>query len=330
MSERKLLTIYCPIYNHSEFIKENLSEMAFQVRDSSCFDDIEIVISDNCSTDDTEKKVKDFLVNNKDLQIVYSRNDKNLGAFQNVLDCGIKSSGKYLLMIGDDCFARNGIRSIIQVIKNCEDSDFILIKNNTYSDFEYIKEATTRDIINNIEKISFIGNFIFKKDFFFDSFLSYDAAVTNFFPQMILIMEKISFAKKMIDTTFVAINMRQSWNYRKQVNTVFDLLLDAFRVGYVTKDFLDQEDYSLYIKGCKKRLYKSLRFLRWRKDRISIAIHVFKKLKARNPKIIMGLFIYSLPAPLFYLSRMIAVNLKYFSQCAKEVIENRKIKNTEE
>ncbi|NTU69602.1 glycosyltransferase family 2 protein [bacterium] len=88
-----LLSICIPTYNRSKIIKEKLnlliSEEVFQNNN-----DIEIVISDNCSIDDTEKVCLHY-VNLYPEKIRYYRNDKNIRDenFELVLGYG---NGKYL------------------------------------------------------------------------------------------------------------------------------------------------------------------------------------------------------------------------------------------
>ena len=60
MSDVKpLLSICIPTYNRSGYLEQCLESIVHQER----FDEIEVIISDNCSTDDTEavcKKYKSF------------------------------------------------------------------------------------------------------------------------------------------------------------------------------------------------------------------------------------------------------------------------------
>ena len=60
-----ILTIAIPTYNSSKYLKETLEKTIIQCGKNN---EIEILVSDNCSTDDTEAVVKDFI--NKGINIL--------------------------------------------------------------------------------------------------------------------------------------------------------------------------------------------------------------------------------------------------------------------
>jgi glycosyltransferase involved in cell wall biosynthesis len=71
-----------------------------QFKDNGVFNQVEVVISDNASTDNTTAIVKEF--QNKFANIKYFRNETNLGFDRNILNIIEKSEGEYCLTIGDD------------------------------------------------------------------------------------------------------------------------------------------------------------------------------------------------------------------------------------
>lgn len=88
-------TIAIPTYNRVEDLKVSLK---FLLRQS--FKDFEIVISDNCSTDNTKQVVKSF----KDQRIRYFRNDNNIQVMPNVQRVIDLVRGKYIFLHADDDF----------------------------------------------------------------------------------------------------------------------------------------------------------------------------------------------------------------------------------
>lgn len=95
----KLLSIAIPTFNRSQFIKENLEVIIPQLL---CFKDItEIVISDNCSTDDTEAVVCE-LSRKYDYPIDYKKLDTPIYFEDNFKAAVERSSGEYVQMMGDD------------------------------------------------------------------------------------------------------------------------------------------------------------------------------------------------------------------------------------
>jgi len=87
------VTIAIPTYNRSNFIAESITSAINQT-----FTDIEILIVDNNSSDNTKNVVKSF----NDKRISYIKNDINIGMISNWNKCIEKSKAKYLMILGDD------------------------------------------------------------------------------------------------------------------------------------------------------------------------------------------------------------------------------------
>jgi abequosyltransferase len=97
--ERPLLTIAIPTYNRSSYLARLLGGLMPQLIDEP---QVELIISDNASPDDTQGVVQSF--QQKGLQLVYIRNEINHGPDANFLQCFEKANGKYVWLIGDDDF----------------------------------------------------------------------------------------------------------------------------------------------------------------------------------------------------------------------------------
>lgn len=89
----KDFSVIIPTFNRSSFLRKALFSVLRQKGVS-----FEIIVSDNASTDDTEKVVKEF----KDKRIKYFKNKENLGFSGNIKNCFSRSSGKYIFTLGDD------------------------------------------------------------------------------------------------------------------------------------------------------------------------------------------------------------------------------------
>lgn len=104
-----LLSICIPTYNRAQFLDVSLRELISQASEIS--DSIEIVISDNASTDSTKQVVED--AQKKYPAIVYSCNSENLGYDRN-LDAAIrKSSGEFCWFLSDDEILLSGWLSVL-------------------------------------------------------------------------------------------------------------------------------------------------------------------------------------------------------------------------
>jgi glycosyltransferase involved in cell wall biosynthesis len=88
------VTIGIPTYNRADgFLKQ-----AIQCALDQSYENVEVVISDNCSTDNTEALVKGF----PDKRIRYFRQSHNIGPYKNFNFCLEQAMGDYFLMLHDD------------------------------------------------------------------------------------------------------------------------------------------------------------------------------------------------------------------------------------
>ncbi|HZQ42551.1 MAG TPA: glycosyltransferase family 2 protein [Acidobacteriaceae bacterium] len=94
---KPLLTIAIPTYNRSRYLRELLSVLHEQVVKQP---DVELIISDNASPDDTSAVVAEF--QQRGLSVRYMRNAENIGADANFLQCFAEARGKYFWLFGDD------------------------------------------------------------------------------------------------------------------------------------------------------------------------------------------------------------------------------------
>jgi glycosyltransferase involved in cell wall biosynthesis len=94
INSHPLVTIAIPTYNRADaYLKQ-----AIQSALSQTYPNIEIIVSDNCSTDDTEALVKSF----SDPHLRYIKHKNNIGANNNFNYCLQKAIGKYFLLLHDD------------------------------------------------------------------------------------------------------------------------------------------------------------------------------------------------------------------------------------
>lgn len=88
--------------------------------------EIEINISDNCSTDKTELYCKDIIDKNSDIKINYIRNATNIGPDKNFIAVMHMSHSEYSILLGDDDFLKeNALAFIINELKTSDCSFFI-------------------------------------------------------------------------------------------------------------------------------------------------------------------------------------------------------------
>ena len=113
-----LLTLAIPTYNRANFLAELLETLLPQLTglpDATA----ELLISDNCSDDETAETVEDF--RSRGLPCRYLRNATNIGADGNFLQCVEQATGQYVWVLGDDDLLVPGaIRDLISLLEQQE------------------------------------------------------------------------------------------------------------------------------------------------------------------------------------------------------------------
>jgi len=114
----RLLTIAIPTYNRAKYLDLCLSQIAKQVPPGD--ERIEIVVSDNLSTDNTEEIVAKYI--RRGHPIRYIKNQKNIGGDPNIIQAYNLATTKYVLVFGDDDVFLDG--SIQRMVDLIERDDF--------------------------------------------------------------------------------------------------------------------------------------------------------------------------------------------------------------
>ncbi len=115
MSINPKLSICIPTYNRAEYLAETLQSIIMQATD-----EIEIVISDNASSDDTAAIVAKFRENFP--SITYFKHLENVGADRNYLQVVELAKGDYCWLFGsDDVMKEHAITRILNEIKSGAD-----------------------------------------------------------------------------------------------------------------------------------------------------------------------------------------------------------------
>jgi glycosyltransferase involved in cell wall biosynthesis len=96
----KLLTIAIPTYNRADLLDKQLAWLAQAIKgfESDC----EILVSDNCSTDNTQDVIKKWQTKLSLITFKANKNLKNLGVVKNIIYCLNSATTKYVWTIGDD------------------------------------------------------------------------------------------------------------------------------------------------------------------------------------------------------------------------------------
>lgn len=121
-----LLSISIPTYNRETCLGTCLDSIVSQFEnESSLLEQVEIVISDNASSDHTEELVQTY--QKKYNNITYKKNEENIGFDKNLLQVIAMSSGTYCLTLGDDDALFDGsLRYLLSKIEQFDVPYFML------------------------------------------------------------------------------------------------------------------------------------------------------------------------------------------------------------
>lgn len=116
---RPILSICIPTYNRAHYLEECLESIKKQLTGKDVLSGyIEIVVSDNHSTDNTAEVAKKY--ENSFVNFRYFANESNLGPDLNIFNAVKRSTGRYCWHVGDDDLIVNGA---IEFIYNCLKDD---------------------------------------------------------------------------------------------------------------------------------------------------------------------------------------------------------------
>ena len=152
---KPLLTIAIPTFNRALYLDRCLSLI---VKQMVAYEGIvELIVSDNCSTDNTGDVVSRFIADGH--KIRYIKNAHNIGPDGNFRQCFEVAQGKYFLLFSDDdLFLSDSLQKIITLIENNEFG--IIYMKSYFFVSDYLRERPNRKstgpvIIDDLKR--FIG-----------------------------------------------------------------------------------------------------------------------------------------------------------------------------
>ena len=97
-----LLSISIPTFNRSEHLRSLLTTIHSSLSGREIGKNIEVVVSDNCSLDNTPQVIEEISSLKKSYKFTSSRNSKNIGGDKNRMKVLLDSSGEFAWLLGDD------------------------------------------------------------------------------------------------------------------------------------------------------------------------------------------------------------------------------------
>lgn len=176
MIMKKLLSICIPTYNRYYYVSKLVDHiLAFN---KELFRDIDIIVSDNSSTDETQSFFVE-LTRKKISHLKYHRNDINIGATKNLEQVKNLAKSRYVWWLGDDDWIEeNNATQVLEKLREQECSILLLDRCVVFSDREkeeslfshYFAKSvsfTTNEMLSYVGPLTALGcisNIIFSKE----------------------------------------------------------------------------------------------------------------------------------------------------------------------
>ena len=124
MQENPLVSIICLAFNHEKFVVETLNSVVEQN-----YQPIELIIVDDCSTDNTKLVINNWLLSHPEIQFIVNEvNRGNTKSFNNALKF---AKGEYIIdLAADDLIVPNGIELQINAFQNSKYKNIGVVYGN--------------------------------------------------------------------------------------------------------------------------------------------------------------------------------------------------------
>jgi glycosyltransferase involved in cell wall biosynthesis len=106
------VSILIPSYNYAHYLGEAIESALIQT-----YDNFELIVLDNCSTDNTEEIVRNFMA--RDTRILYFKNATNIGMYRNYNEALLYATGEYIKFLNaDDKFEPTLLEKFVNILDN--------------------------------------------------------------------------------------------------------------------------------------------------------------------------------------------------------------------
>ena len=124
MQENPLVSIICLAFNHEKFVVETLDSVVQQN-----YQPIELIIVDDCSTDNTKLVINNWLLSHPEVQFIVNEINKgNTRSFNNALKF---AKGEYIIdLAADDLIVPNGVQLQINAFQNSKFKNLGVVYGN--------------------------------------------------------------------------------------------------------------------------------------------------------------------------------------------------------
>ena len=143
MSNKPLVSIGLPTYNRAATLVRAIESVL-----SQDYRNIELLISDNASTDDTEAICLE--VARQDKRVKYLRQQTNQGAIANFREVLRRSGGGFFMWLGDDDWLdQSYVGRCMQVLTACPEYSVIYGKAKYFHEGEFVQDGVSMNLLQD-------------------------------------------------------------------------------------------------------------------------------------------------------------------------------------
>lgn len=286
MIKKPFFSIIIPTYNRASDL-----QFAIYCILRQDFSDFEVVISDNCSTDNTKEIVSSM----KDRRIRYFRNKRNIGAILNLRKAITYAYGDYVFFHSDDDFLlyKTSLREISMTIKKYNPgyirTNYICLTpdKKRIFDFRVNKSFVNNRYLSQHSENEKVLSFILGSDPAFITGIVYRNTlpdnITVINSELLAWIKILFFASKNWGAYFIAkqhiIASWSTWRTNEgQSNPLYSLIqgrLSSENYLNFIKEQLDKESYRKFLKtqlmGIYVKMFPAIKFYTGRKNMLQLS-----------------------------------------------------------
>ena len=252
-----VLSLAIPTWNRAEIVDKALEIVLPQVEKNK--DHIEVILSDNGSTDNTDAVIKKYIRDFPNINIVHNRQSENTGFYGNFKKCRELSNGRYFWLLSDNDHIAYGLIDCIMEVLLSHQPNFVFLKDWKHADKVGPKksfETKVYDVDKGIEAFNFkttlISAVIFtnkktKDDELFKTFKG------NTFMGFALFVESLDISKKAVEISGTSLFIKDT---KVSFNAFRSFAVDLIAcIDYaVNNDILPRETADIFIDEVIKGL----------------------------------------------------------------------------
>ena len=150
LKNNPLVTVAMVTYNSSKYVRVAIESVL-----ASTYENFELIISDDCSTDNTWEIINEY----NDLRIRKYRNEENINEYPNRNRCIDLAKGKYFIFIdGDDYIYPHGLEFMTKMMENNPDCSYAIMSEYRNNLIYPIKLSPTLFYNCEFNKVGFLNH----------------------------------------------------------------------------------------------------------------------------------------------------------------------------